>query len=156
VAGVVLLASNHPDDDVLERVLRFIPRSVARASMGLQSGSSRRNFEERFLTQTATEIAQATPFPDVPLTVVSSKITAGLTTSPAQAATYVTRQLQLAALFPAGSAHHHVQGFLHSTDQRSGARCDNHPRHRHRILNLNENPESAALRTRRDRRETQC
>jgi pimeloyl-ACP methyl ester carboxylesterase len=89
VAGVVLLASNHPDDDLLERVMRFIPRSPARAGMGLSSGSSRRNAEERFLPQTATEIAQATAFPDVPLTVVSSRIAAGPTTSPAQAATYV-------------------------------------------------------------------
>lgn len=39
---VVLLASHYPDDDVLERVLRFIPQSAARASMGLSSGSSRR------------------------------------------------------------------------------------------------------------------
>ncbi len=102
VVGVVLLASNHPDDDLLERVVRFIPRSVARAGISLSSGSSRRNAEERFLPQTATEIAQAAPFPDVPLTVVSSKSTAGLTTSPAQAATYVARQQQLAALSPRG------------------------------------------------------
>jgi hypothetical protein len=102
MAGVVLLASNHPDDDVLERVMRFIPRSVARAGIGLSSGSSRRNAEERFLPQTATEIAQAAPFPDVPLTVVSSKSTAGLTTSPAQAATYVARQERLAAMSPRG------------------------------------------------------
>lgn len=102
VAGVVLLASNHPDDDVLERVLRFIPWPVARASIGLSSGSSRRNAEERFLPQTATEIARAGPFPDVPLTVVSSRIAAGLTTSPAQAATYMARQQQLAGLSPRG------------------------------------------------------
>jgi hypothetical protein len=70
--------------------------------MGLSSGSSRRNAEERFLPQTATEIAQATAFPDVPLTVVSSRIAAGPTTSPAQAATYVARQRQLAALSPRG------------------------------------------------------
>jgi hypothetical protein len=38
----------------------------------------------------------------VPLTVVSSRIVAGLTTSPAQAATYVARQRQLAALSPRG------------------------------------------------------
>ena len=85
-----------------ERVLRFIPRSVARAGVGLSSGSSRWNAEERFLPQTATEIAQAPPFPDVPVTVVSSRSTAGLTTSPAQAAKYVARQQQLAALSPRG------------------------------------------------------
>lgn len=102
MAGVVLLASNHLDDDVLERVMRFIPRSVARAGMSLSSGPPRRNAEERFLPQTATEIAQASAFPDVPLTVVSSRIAAGLTTSPAQAATYVARQQQLAALSSRG------------------------------------------------------
>ena len=70
--------------------------------MGLSSGSSRRNAEEQFLPQTATEIARATDFPDVALTVVSSRIAAGLTTSPAQASIYLARQQRLAALSPRG------------------------------------------------------
>lgn len=92
------------------------------------------------------------PFRTCPLTVVSSKVTAGLTTSPAQATTYVDRQQQLAALSPRGR---HITT-SNSSDQRSGARCENHPRHCHRRLNLNENPsERAARRTRRCRRETE-
>src|SRR3954467_5155186 len=35
VAGVVLLESSHPDDDLYERRLRFLPRGLARASMAI-------------------------------------------------------------------------------------------------------------------------
>src|SRR3954454_6129324 len=79
VAGVVLLSSYHPDDDAMQRVLRFIPRPVARFSLAV-TGSDR-NSEETCLRQTAAEIAEAGPFPDVPLTVLSGTVTAGFTTT---------------------------------------------------------------------------
>ncbi len=100
VAGVVLLTSHHPDDDALQRFVRFIPRPVARMSMAIIG--SDRNSEEACLPQTSAEIAQAGPFPDVPVAVLSSTVTAGFTTSPDQASNYWARQEELVRLSPRG------------------------------------------------------
>jgi pimeloyl-ACP methyl ester carboxylesterase len=102
IAGVVLLESSHPEDDLYERRLRFLPRGLARASMAI-GGSSARNAAERLLEQTSAELAAAGPFPPVPLTVISGARTgAGPTVSPTQAATHADRQQQLVALSPRG------------------------------------------------------
>jgi pimeloyl-ACP methyl ester carboxylesterase len=62
LAGVLLLAATHPDDDDLER----------RFPLALAPRHARLHGEQRFAAQVALEIEQAGPFPDVPLTVVSS------------------------------------------------------------------------------------
>ncbi|HEV7807690.1 MAG TPA: alpha/beta hydrolase [Solirubrobacteraceae bacterium] len=101
VAGVVLLEPVHPDDDFDERRLRFLPRSYR---PGASRRGTRRHHELHFLAETAREIEQAGPFPDVPLTVVSgSRTPPRLTTSPQQASRHAARQRQLVALSARGT-----------------------------------------------------
>ncbi len=101
VAGVVLVEATHPDDDVDERRLRFLPRSYRPA--GSRKGA-RRYDELHFLGETAREIADAGPFPDLPLTVVSgSRTPPRWTTSPQQIRTHAARQKQLVGLSARGA-----------------------------------------------------
>jgi pimeloyl-ACP methyl ester carboxylesterase len=62
LAGALLLAATHPDDDDLER----------RFPLALAPRHARLHGEQQFAAQVALVIEQAGPFPDVPLTVVSS------------------------------------------------------------------------------------
>jgi len=105
VAGLVLVEATHPDDDVLERRLRFLPRAVASAltARGVRRGV--RSYSElRFFEQTVAEIGAAGPFPDTPLTVVTGgRAPSRLTTSPAQAQRHDQRQRDLVALSPQGT-----------------------------------------------------
>jgi pimeloyl-ACP methyl ester carboxylesterase len=104
LAGLVLVEATHPDDDPLERRLRFLPRSVvgvtASAVAGRRPG---RDAELRLQPQTAAQIAQAGPFPDVPLTVVTGgKTPSRLAASGSQIDRHAQRQRQLATLSPRG------------------------------------------------------
>ena len=101
VAGVVLVEATHPDDDIDERRLRFLPRSYRPA--GSRKGA-RRYDELHFLDETAREIENAGPFPDLPLTVVSgSRTPHRWSMSPQQIRTHVARQKQLVTLSPRGA-----------------------------------------------------
>jgi pimeloyl-ACP methyl ester carboxylesterase len=96
LAGLVLLEATHPDDDPLERRLRFLPRSIGSRKLG-------RTAELRQMPQTAAELRQAGPFPDVPLAVVTgAKTPSRLTATSAQIERRADRQRQLAALTPRG------------------------------------------------------
>jgi pimeloyl-ACP methyl ester carboxylesterase len=100
-AGIVLLEAVHPDDEFDERRLRFLPQSYR--PRGSRKGV-RRHDELHFLAETASEIEQAGPFPDVPLTVVSaSRTPPRWTTSPQQVSTHAARQRQLVALSAHGT-----------------------------------------------------
>lgn len=105
VTGVVLVESTHPEDDVLERRLRFLPRGLAMTlTCGAVRRESRRHSELRFHRQTAAEIDAAGPFPDIPLTVVTGeRAPSWLTTSPAQAGRHEARQRHLVALSRQGT-----------------------------------------------------
>ncbi len=63
IAGVVLLEATHPDDDLLERHFRFLPRALTRALIATSVTEQGRNAEQRHLAQTTREIAAAGPFP---------------------------------------------------------------------------------------------
>lgn len=98
LAGLVFLEATHPDDDILERHVRFYPRAVTRAFMARTLTKL-----ERLMTETALEIEQAGPCPDVPLTVIrGAKTPPRLTTSPKQVANHTARQQQLVALSAIG------------------------------------------------------
>ena len=102
VAGVVLVEATHPDDDIDERRLRFLPRSYRRPA-GSRKGA-RRYDELHFLGETAREIESAGPFPDLPLTVVSgSRTPPRWAMSPQQIRTHAARQKQLITLSPRGA-----------------------------------------------------
>jgi pimeloyl-ACP methyl ester carboxylesterase len=94
LAGLVLLEPAHPNDDVLERHVRFFPRAVTRVLMARTLAA-----QQRLITETAREIERSGPFPDLPLTVISGgRAPSRLTTSTKQVAIHATRQQQLAAL----------------------------------------------------------
>jgi len=96
VAGIVLLEAVHPDDDIDEGRLRFMPRSHR---PGRSRRGARRHHELHFLAETAREIEQAGPLPDVPLTIVSGgRPPPRWTTSPQQVRTHAARQRELVAL----------------------------------------------------------
>ena len=96
LAGLVLLEPTHPADQLHERRLRFLP--PARRARG-----ARRPDEQRFLRETAAQIEQAGPFPDVPLIVVSgSKTPPRWAMSPERIRTHAARQLELARLSALG------------------------------------------------------
>jgi pimeloyl-ACP methyl ester carboxylesterase len=100
-AAIVLLEAVHPSDDLDERRLRLLPRSYR--PRGSRKGT-RRFHELHFLAETAREIEQAGPFPDMPLTVVSgSRTPPRWTTSPQQIKTHATRQRQLVGLSARGT-----------------------------------------------------
>jgi len=103
LAGVVLLEPTHPDDDILERLLRFLPRPIMRALISAGRSESQRNAEDRFMTQTAREINQAGPFPDLPLTVISgARAPSAWAMSRERIARHAARQQQLVALSAIG------------------------------------------------------
>jgi pimeloyl-ACP methyl ester carboxylesterase len=104
LAGLVLVESTHPDDDVLERRLRFLPRGWATAlTAGAVRREVRRHSELRFHEQTGAEIRAAGPFPDIPLAVVTGeRPPSKLTTSPAVAQRHHRRQRDLLVLSPQG------------------------------------------------------
>jgi pimeloyl-ACP methyl ester carboxylesterase len=98
LAGLVLLDATHPDDDILERHVRFFPRTITRVLMAKTITA-----QQRFVTETALEIAHAGPCPDVPLTVITGGKTPPLvTTSPKQVRSHAARQKQLVALSAIG------------------------------------------------------
>ena len=101
VAGIVLLESAHPDDTIDERRLRFVPK----AFVSRRGGKGRHRHGEIFhLAETAAQIAQAGPFPDVPLTVVSgTKRPPRWTTSPEQVRRHAARQRELVTLSAVGT-----------------------------------------------------
>ena len=97
----MLVEATHPDDDIDERRLRFLPRSYRPA--GSRRGA-RRVDQLHFLGETAREIENAGPFPDLPLTVVSgSRTPHRWSMSPQQIRTHVARQKQLVTLSPRGA-----------------------------------------------------
>jgi pimeloyl-ACP methyl ester carboxylesterase len=104
LVGLVLVESTHPDDDVLERRLRFLPRPWATAlTAGAVRSAVRRHSELRFHEQTGAEIRAAAPFPDIPLAVVTGeRPPSKLTTSPTVAQRHQRRQRDLVALSPQG------------------------------------------------------
>ena len=100
VAGVVLLEATHPSDDIDDRRLRFLPKAlVPKGAKG-----KHRYDAIHLMAETATEIEQAGPFPDVPLTVVSGgKTRPRLTTAPEQVRRHGARQLELVKLSALGT-----------------------------------------------------
>lgn len=72
VSGVVLLEASHPQDlqinDTLPAPIRLLNRIL---SIFDNFNPSRQWSETHFVEQTATQISQAGPFPDIPLFVVS-------------------------------------------------------------------------------------
>jgi pimeloyl-ACP methyl ester carboxylesterase len=98
LAGLVLLDATHPNDDILERHVRFLPRTVTRVLMAKTITA-----QQRFMTETALEIAHAGPCPDIPLTVITGgKTPPRMTTSPKQVLNHAARQEQLVALSAIG------------------------------------------------------
>ncbi len=99
VAGVVLLEPTHPSDDSDDRRLRFLPRALVP-----DGAKGKRRYDAiNLMTETATEIEQAGPFPEVPLTVVSGgKTPPRLTTSREQVRRHGARQLKLVELSALG------------------------------------------------------
>jgi pimeloyl-ACP methyl ester carboxylesterase len=103
LAGLVLLEATHPDDDVLERQFRFLPRVFTRTVMATAITQARRNAEQRFTAHTALEIAQAGPCPNLPLAVVTGARTPSrLAMSPARVQSHASGQQQLVALSAIG------------------------------------------------------
>jgi len=104
LAGVVLVESNHPDDDVLERYLCFLPRVLARRSLARESRKDGRNAEHLSFAKTVGEIGGAGPFPDIALTVVSGAMKpSAWVMSPERVRLHAARQDQLSALSTLGS-----------------------------------------------------
>jgi pimeloyl-ACP methyl ester carboxylesterase len=105
VAGMVLVESAHPDDDALERRLRFLPPRLAAAmTAGALRGTARVHSEHRYHAQTAAAIRTAGPFPDIRLAVVTGeRVPSKLTTAQPQAERHDRRQLDLVALSPQGT-----------------------------------------------------
>jgi pimeloyl-ACP methyl ester carboxylesterase len=98
LAGVVLVESTHPEDDALERRLRFLPRGLAAAmTAGAVRRQVRHHSELRSHGQTSAQIYAAGSFPDIPLAVVTGERTPSrLTTSPTVAKRHQRRQRDLA------------------------------------------------------------
>src|SRR4051794_34714832 len=64
LAGLVLVEATHPDDDPLERRLRFLPRSIVRVTTSAATGRKLgRNAELWQMPRTAAEIRRAGPCP---------------------------------------------------------------------------------------------
>ena len=90
---MLLLAVTHPDDDDLER----------RFPLALAPRHARLHGEQPFAAQVALEIEQAGPFPDVPLTVVSSgRAPPWAAVARERIDSHNTRQQQLVALSTKG------------------------------------------------------
>jgi pimeloyl-ACP methyl ester carboxylesterase len=104
LVGLVLVESTHPDDDVLERRLRFLPRGWATIlTAGAVRRGVRRHSELRFHEHTRAEIRAAGPFPDIPLAVVTGeRPSSRLTTSPTVAQRHDRRQRDLVVMSPQG------------------------------------------------------
>lgn len=74
VAGVVMVDATHPDEpERMKTVPRsFIARGLERVLKGLSAiGGSKEPVEADFVEETTAQIASASPFPNVPLTVVT-------------------------------------------------------------------------------------
>ncbi len=103
VAGVVLLDSSHPDqEEKLRSQQNFLQRGLSRVLLALDKYVHSRHSELASFAETAHQIKQAGPFPDIPLTVITAGQMPGFFASEGTMGVHEENQRDLAAMSSQG------------------------------------------------------